>query len=170
MESDPGPFEILAGTDLTLTASNWTSLGMVTNQTGAATFTDTNPNPARRFYRARSVPQGSAAVRRSGPSNSWRAFTFIELLVVIAVVAILAALLLPGLAAAKDSGRRAACVSNLRQIGVAIHGYANDNEGGIPYGPTAPPFSHPAEFYPSTGSPTSLLSLRGGAPVVWDCF
>jgi prepilin-type N-terminal cleavage/methylation domain-containing protein len=93
-------------------------------------------------------------------------FTLIELLVVIAIISILAALLLPTLARAKSSARRAACVSNLRQVGVAIHGYAQDHEGRIPYGPNAPPFTHPAEFYPSTGSPTSLLSLRtGGAPV-----
>ncbi len=93
-------------------------------------------------------------------------FTLIELLVVIVIIAILAALLLPSLARAKSSGRRAACVSNLRQVGIGIHGYAQDHEGRIPYGPNAPPFSHPAEFYPSTGSPTSLLSLRqSGAPV-----
>src|SRR5262245_9559199 len=93
------------------------------------------------------------------------AFTLIELLVVIAIIAVLAALLVPALASAKDSGRRAACISNLRQIGIAIQAYAHDNEGRIPYGPIAPPFSHPAEFYPSTGSPTSLLSLRqNGAP------
>jgi prepilin-type processing-associated H-X9-DG protein len=87
------------------------------------------------------------------------------LLVVIAVIAILAALLLPALAAAKDSGKRAACLSNLRQMGIAIQCYASDSDGKIPYGPAAPPFSHPADFYPSTGSPTSLLSLRDGTPV-----
>src|SRR5262245_36617632 len=93
-------------------------------------------------------------------------FTLVELLVVIAIIALLAALLLPALASAKDSGRKAACISNLRQIGIALHVYAHENEGRIPYGPIAPPFTHPAEFYPSTGSPTSLLSLRqNGAPV-----
>src|SRR5207245_618060 len=92
-------------------------------------------------------------------------FTLIELLVVIAIIAILAALLLPALAAAREAGRKAACLSNLRQIGIAIHGYAPDYEGKIPYGPKAPPFTSPADFYPSTGAPTSLLSLRGGAPV-----
>ena len=92
-------------------------------------------------------------------------FTLVELLVVVAIIAILAALLGPALARAKGAGRKAACLSNLRQTGVAIHGYAFDNEGQIPYGPTAPPYTSPASFYPSTGTPTSLLSLRNGEPV-----
>ena len=94
-----------------------------------------------------------------------RGFTLIELLVVVAIIAILAALLLPALAAAKQAGRKAACISNLRQVGVAIHGYAQENDGQIPYGPKAPPFTSPSSFYPSTGAPTSLLSLQSGAPV-----
>ena len=98
------------------------------------------------------------------PSPS-RGFTLIELLVVIAVIAILAALLLPALAAAKQAGRKAACLSNLRQIGMAIHSYAQEYDDLIPYGPKAPPFTSPASFYPSTGAPTSLLSLQTGAPV-----
>jgi prepilin-type N-terminal cleavage/methylation domain-containing protein len=97
--------------------------------------------------------------------SSFRGFTLIELLVVVAIIAILAALLLPSLAAAKRSARKAACISNLRQVGIAIHTYADDNDGRIPYGPKAPPFSNPANFYPSTGAPTSLLSLQSGAPV-----
>ncbi len=106
----------------------------------------------------------NSAPNSARQSTCAEGFTLIELLVVIAIIAILAALLLPALAKAKSSGRRAACVSNLRQLGLAIHLYSQDNKGRIPYGPTAPPFSHPAEFYPSTGSPTSLLSLRSGAP------
>ncbi|MFZ9856352.1 MAG: prepilin-type N-terminal cleavage/methylation domain-containing protein [Limisphaerales bacterium] len=101
-------------------------------------------------------------MRRSKPPE--QGFTLIELLVVIAIIAILAGLLLPALAKAKDSGRRAACTGNLRQIGIAIHAYAQDHSGWMPYGPQAPPFSHPSELYPSTGSPTSLLSLRDGHP------
>jgi prepilin-type N-terminal cleavage/methylation domain-containing protein/prepilin-type processing-associated H-X9-DG protein len=97
--------------------------------------------------------------------TSRRGFTLVELLVVIAILAVLAALLLPALGSAKRAGRKAACLSNLRQIGLAIQNYAQDFNGRIPYGPKAPPFTSPASFYPSTGAPTSLVSLQTGAPV-----
>jgi prepilin-type N-terminal cleavage/methylation domain-containing protein len=94
-----------------------------------------------------------------------RAFSIIELLVVVAIIAILAALLIPSLANARESGRRAACLSNLHQIGLAVRVYAADNNSSIPFGPAAPPIVTTIDFYPCTGSPTSLISLLNGAPV-----
>ncbi len=52
-----------------------------------------------------------------------RAFTLIELLVVIAIIAVLIALLLPAVQAAREAARRAQCVNNLKQIGIALHNY-----------------------------------------------
>jgi prepilin-type N-terminal cleavage/methylation domain-containing protein len=71
-----------------------------------------------------------ACVQRPVPRTRRKvAFTLIELLVVIAIIAILAALLLPTLAKAKEEGRIANCKSNLRQLTICWEMYADDNQG-----------------------------------------
>jgi prepilin-type N-terminal cleavage/methylation domain-containing protein/prepilin-type processing-associated H-X9-DG protein len=60
-----------------------------------------------------------------------RAFTLIELLVVISIIGILATLLLPALASARQRGQSANCLNNLRQLGIGIQMYWDDNEGKL---------------------------------------
>ncbi|HSH00708.1 MAG TPA: prepilin-type N-terminal cleavage/methylation domain-containing protein, partial [candidate division Zixibacteria bacterium] len=63
-----------------------------------------------------------------------RAFTLIELLVVISIIALLIAILLPALGAARESAQRTQCASNIRQIGIGYYNWAVDNDGRIPIG------------------------------------
>lgn len=65
-------------------------------------------------------------------AHSRRAFTLVELLTVIAIIAILSSMLLPSLARAREGARRTVCVSNLRQIGLAVSMYVGDNDEGYP--------------------------------------
>jgi len=62
----------------------------------------------------------------------WRAFTLIELLVVISIFALLISLLLPALEGARDSARKILCANNLRQLGVVVPIYADDNNDRLP--------------------------------------
>jgi prepilin-type N-terminal cleavage/methylation domain-containing protein/prepilin-type processing-associated H-X9-DG protein len=68
------------------------------------------------------------------PRHNRSGFTLIELLVVIAIIALLAAILFPVFARARENARRASCQSNLKQIGLGFAQYIQDYDGGYPYG------------------------------------
>src|SRR2546425_3408231 len=89
--------------------------------------------------------QGMTSLRRIG-------FTLIELLVVIAIIAILAAILFPVFAQAREKARQATCISNMRQVGLGLTMYTQDYDETLPYAPVdVPDFGRP-------GAPLSFLS------------
>ena len=89
-----------------------------------------------------------------------RAFTLIELLVVVAVIAVLISILAPALSGARAATRRTACASNLRQIGIGIHTYADENRGFTPRGPDP---LHPYDFT-SNQMATNQIWIGDGTP------
>ena len=114
--------------------------------------------------------------RTSNPTS--QAFTLIELLVVIAIIALLAAILLPVFFSVRGKARQTVCVSNLRQIGLAISLYAQDADDLYPYGndpsdaytnPNIWQFSPYAAIAPKLDPLQSILTPYTQNKELWHC-
>jgi len=95
------------------------------------------------------------------PVNRRRGFTLIELLVVIAIIAILAAMLMPVYARARDMGQYTACQNNLKQLGLAFSLYLHDWDG------TYPPNRFPDDTHPGKPSVEGGISAIEGSSYNW---
>lgn len=104
-------------------------------------------------------------------------FSLIELLVVVSIIAVLAGMLLPAIGLVRDAARSASCSSNLRQLGMSFHAYADENEGRFPPYSNDPLPTDLNHFYPNLLDDAGLVEVAQwrsqpygvAAGGIWKC-
>lgn len=100
------------------------------------------------------------------------AFTLIEMLVVVSIIAVLAALLLPAIGLVRDTAKQIRCGSALRQVAMAFHGYAGDNDGLLPWvkeQATGVNVLWATRLKPYVGDPEATADNKGNLGVLTGC-
>jgi prepilin-type N-terminal cleavage/methylation domain-containing protein len=111
-------------------------------------------------------------MRKEPGESRWAAFTLIELLVVIAIIAILAAMLLPALASAKERAYRINCMSNMKQVAINLFIYAGDSQETMPGYDSGGPWAWDLSIQPAnvlvSGVPNTTIPSAQQRKIIYD--